>query len=383
MTEAQADGLVEHQPTSTTLPAWLDLLTRPIKPAHDDVRLEIMGTLLLSRSTVLFGAVSLLVLLLAIGFIRDPWAAVSTGAVFLLTVIARLKVIRDLRDKPLGWGKVERIVVSGLLYACAIGLVGSAAAWSGDPVLQVLGAMVMTGMVFGFCISNCGAPRYAMAQALVVTVPFLLGAALSGPPAMLLILVQAPFWLFGLHGLIRTTHARLADLVLIQRQNQYLAYNDTLTGLANRAQVLSSLTEIARDRARQSPPPYVLYLDLDGFKAVNDTHGHAIGDLLLRAVAQRLSECVRAGDVVGRIGGDEFVVILRGLDRQDITQLARRLTEAIARPFSLAPGIEARVGVSIGGAPLGGDPEEAMARADVMLYTAKRDGRGTFRLTGI
>ncbi|QQR39430.1 GGDEF domain-containing protein [Devosia rhizoryzae] len=376
-------ALGEHRQSRGSLPLWLDFLTRPVKASHEDVRLEIMSTLLLSRSTVLFGAISLCVLLGAIAVLQDIFAAVFTGSVFLVAGIARLLIITSLKGKMLAWPQVARIVVSGLAYATAVGLVGSVAAWSGDPVLQVLGAMVMTGIVFGFCISNSGAPRYAEVQALIVTVPFLIGAALSGPPAMLLILLQTPFWLFGLHGLIRTTHRRLADLVQVQRQNEYLAYNDTLTGLANRAQVLSSLTQIARDRALKSPPPYVLFLDLDGFKAINDTHGHAVGDLLLRAVAQRLSECVRAGDVVGRIGGDEFVVILRDLDPDDITRLARRLTEAIARPFSLGTGITAKVGLSIGGAPLGPDPEQAMASADLMLYSAKRDGRGTFRLTGL
>lgn len=363
--------------------AWLEFLTRPADKAHEDVRLEIMGTLILSRANIMFGAVSVSILLIAPAWLSDVWSALITGAAFLAAAILRLNVISRLKGKTLDWSGVGNIVVSGILYAIAIGLVGTAAAFSGNAVLQVLGAMVMTGLVFGFCISNSGAPRFAEIQALIVTVPFLVGAAVSGPPSMLLILLQTPFWIFGLHGLISTTHRRLADLVMAQRQNQFLAYNDTLTGLANRAQVMSSLTQIAKDRERRSPPPYVLYLDLDGFKEVNDTYGHGMGDLLLRAVAQRLAECVRAGDLVGRIGGDEFVIILRDLDAEDIRSLARRLTEAISRPFMLSTGIEAKVGVSIGGAPLGRNPEEAMAQADVMLYSAKRDGRSTYRLTGI
>ena len=364
-------------------PAWLDFLTRPVNPAHEDVRLDIMGTLLLSRATVLFGALSLCVLLVAMAVLHDPLLAVFTGFVFLVAVIARLNTIRDLTGHRLDWPDVQRIVRSGLTYAVSIGLVGSVAAWSGDAVLQVLGAMVMTGIVFGFCISNSGAPRYAEAQALVVTVPFLVGTALSGPPAMLLILVQAPFWLIGLHLLIGATHARLADLVKVQRQNQFLAYSDTLTGLANRAKVMSSLRQIAKDRAQKSPPPYVLYLDLDGFKGVNDTYGHAVGDLLLRAVAQRLSAEVRAGDLVGRIGGDEFIIILRDMDPAQLSGLAERLASAIARPFALTASIEVTIGVSIGGAPLGQDAEDAIAQADTRLYQAKHGGRSTFRLGGV
>lgn len=382
MTDAVATQGSSHG-HSATGSAWLDFLTRPVNPAHEDVRLEIMSTLLLSRATVLFGAISLSVLLVAIAALHDSLAALFTGLVFLVTVFARFTAITALVGRRLGWPDVQRIVVSGLLYAVSIGLVGSVAAWSGDPVLQVLGAMVMTGMVFGFCISNSGAPRYAEAQALVVTLPFLVGAALTGPPAMLLILVQAPFWLIGLHLLIRTTHARLADLVKVQRQNQFLAYSDTLTGLANRAKVMSSLRQIAQDRAQKSPPPYVLYLDLDGFKGVNDTYGHAVGDLLLRAVAQRLSAEVRAGDLVGRIGGDEFIIILRDMAPADIPVLAERLAGTIGAPFALTASIEVTIGVSIGGAPLGPDAEDAIAEADTRLYQAKHGGRSTFRLSGL
>jgi diguanylate cyclase (GGDEF) domain len=382
MTEARSSVYSPTRPGKGRL-AWLDFLTMPADKAHEQVRLEILDTLVLSRSNIMFGAFSVSILLLAVAWLHDVWAALIAGTAFVATAALRMRVISHLKGKTLDWSGVGHIVLSGILYAIAIGLVGTAAAFSGNAALQVLGAMVMTGMVFGFCISNSGAPRFAETQALIVTLPYLLGAAISGPPSMLLILLQAPFWIVGLHGLISTTHRRLAELVMAQLQNQFLAYNDTLTGLANRAQVMSSLTQIAKDREQRSPPPYVLYLDLDGFKAVNDTYGHAMGDTLLRAVAQRMAECVRAGDLVGRIGGDEFVIILRDLHPEDIRSLAHRLTEAISRPFILSAGIEAKVGVSIGGAPLGRNPEEAMAQADVMLYSAKRDGRSTYRLTGI
>ena len=362
--------------------ALLTFLTQPANSNHDNIRVELMGTLLLSRATVLFGAISLTVLLCAMAVLHDFWRAGFVGIVFVVAAASRLRVIHEFTGKAIDLPAAARIIVSGLLYSAAISIVGVTAALSGEPVLVVLGALVMTGMVFGFCISNCGAPHYAQIQALVVTLPFLLAAALSGPPAMLLVLLQAPFWLFGLFGLIQTAHVRLADLVQAQRQNQYLAYNDALTGLANRARVMSKLAGFAGERA-STHPSYVLYLDLDGFKSVNDTHGHAMGDLLLRLVAQRLTSCVRASDVVGRMGGDEFIVILRDLAPGEIEILARRLTEEISRPFLPAPDIEVIVGVSIGGAPLGRDPEESIAKADQMLYAAKRNGRGTFRLAGV
>jgi diguanylate cyclase (GGDEF)-like protein len=359
-----------------------DFLTEPVKPRHRLIRIELMDTLLLSRSTVLFGAISLTILLLAIGALDDPWKAVFSGTAFAVAAALRLRTISDLQSTKLDRRSVAQILTSGLIYAAAISLVGVNAAISGDPVLSILGGLVMTGMVFGFCISNSGAPRYAMAQAIIVTVPFLLTAALSGPPAMLLILLQMPIWLLGLHGLIRTTHARLADLVDMQKRNHFLANNDSLTGLANRTQMMSILSQIADDRAKRSPPPYVMYLDLDGFKLVNDTHGHAMGDKLLHLVGQRLTEVVRQDDMVGRIGGDEFVIILRDIPPTDIQPLAERVIQAISKPFQLSSEVQVQIGVSIGGAPLQQNAEEALAAADGMLYAAKRNGRGSFQLTG-
>lgn len=365
---------------SGALDAVFAYLTAPANPAHRDLRLEILGTLLLNRSTVLFGAASLSVLLISMAILHSVPIALIVSIAFLASLASRLKLIDRLERKSLSEGDVRHIVSTGLLYATAMGLVGLAASTSEEETLLVLGAIVMTGLAFGFCISNSGAPRYATAQAFIVTVPYLVGSAFSGSTETLLLLLQGPLWLFGIYGLIRTTHARLAQLVEAQRRNQLLAYNDALTGLANRAQVMSSLTQIALDRLQKSPPPYVLYLDLDGFKHVNDNHGHAAGDALLRQVAQRLTQCVRAGDVVGRIGGDEFVIILRDLHQDGIAALAGRITQAIAKPFELGDGITVTVGVSIGGAPLGLDPDASMASADTMLYAAKHGGRGTYRL---
>jgi len=199
---------------------------------------------------------------------------------------------------------------------------------------------------------------------------------------MWMVFVHAPIWVWGVVMLIGTSHARLAGLIKAQMSSRFLAYNDALTGLANRAQVMNTLQHLARrnEERRKALPhylPYLLYLDLDGFKGVNDTHGHAAGDALLQAVAQRLKDNVRAGDLVGRLGGDEFVLILENYPPEEIGSLSERLILAIADPFTLPENTEAHIGVSIGGAPLGEDPQLALARADSMLYRAKNRGRGT------
>lgn len=160
-----------------------------------------------------------------------------------------------------------------------------------------------------------------------------------------------------------------------QRQLQYQASHDVLTGLANRATLAEAL------RASIPTAPVVLYVDLDGFKAVNDTAGHAAGDAVLIAVAHRLRAAVRSGDTVARLGGDEFAVICPGLPVPAATALAERLVATLAEPVPDAGG-EHRIGASIGIAPAapGATPDEVLLRADGAMYEAKRAGRSRWVL---
>jgi diguanylate cyclase (GGDEF)-like protein len=131
----------------------------------------------------------------------------------------------------------------------------------------------------------------------------------------------------------------------------------------------------------------VLYLDLDGFKQVNDTHGHGAGDELLRLASERITACVRPDDLVARLGGDEFAVVCTDLaGRPEAEAIAARLVEAMAQPFPI-DGVEVQVGLSVGVAlaETGGEPgDEAVTRlveaADRALYDAKQAGKGRYRV---
>ncbi len=144
------------------------------------------------------------------------------------------------------------------------------------------------------------------------------------------------------------------------------ASSDSLTGLANRRSLFAALDA-------DPGPGAVLYCDLDRFKAVNDEHGHHVGDALLQAVADRLRSCVRADDLVARIGGDEFVVLARGADDATATGLADRITEVVGEPYRVL-GLDVVVGVSVGVARDTARLTEAtLVDADRALFTTKAD----------
>ena len=163
----------------------------------------------------------------------------------------------------------------------------------------------------------------------------------------------------------------------------HAALHDTLTGIANRSHFFERLAAAMAARDEHAETVAVLYLDLDGFKPVNDTFGHAAGDEVLRVVSERISTALRPDDLVARLGGDEFAVLCTGVTGVDeATAIAQRLIDAVTAPIGL-PGGDVSVGVSIGVAV---DPagqlagERLLEAADAALYDAKSSGKGVWRL---
>jgi diguanylate cyclase (GGDEF)-like protein len=250
-------------------------------------------------------------------------------------------------------------------------------------LLTVLSGVVVVAIGFGGAYNNAGAPRFAAIQTALFITPYAVLAGLSGVPGMIFMLLQLPMWFAGIVKLIRNIHHTHATLIRAQRLAHHLAFHDNLTGLPNRAQFMEALAAECERAARGgTSASYVLYLDLDGFKPVNDTYGHATGDDLLRAVADRFLTLVRPGDLVGRLGGDEFAVILRRVDAAQAAAIGERMIAAMREPFHLDDRPPIFVGVSIGGVALGLPPDmrRALHAADTMLYAAKRAGKGTLRM---
>lgn len=190
------------------------------------------------------------------------------------------------------------------------------------------------------------------------------------------------------HGAIThfiATGRDISEQVQAQEHLLHLAHHDALTDLPNRS-LFMDRTEHAIARARRSGSQVgLLFLDLDGFKEINDSLGHDAGDQLLRLVADRLRAAVRQGDTVSRLGGDEFTILIEGIERPDnASAVADKIVDSLAQPFSIAGAIRhiaASIGISI--YPTDGEqPEALLTQADKAMFEAKREAPGSFRFAG-
>lgn len=171
-------------------------------------------------------------------------------------------------------------------------------------------------------------------------------------------------------------------LIASEARAKHLALHDGLTGLANRLLFEERLRQAIEGLERKRRPMAVLAIDLDRFKAVNDTHGHAAGDELIRKVGERLASVCRGGETVARLGGDEFGVVATDLDANGAAIVAERLLKALCGPMEMSFGVHFVSG-SVGVVLVGPDEAhigaaEAARRADVALYRAKGEGRGRY-----
>jgi diguanylate cyclase (GGDEF)-like protein len=165
-----------------------------------------------------------------------------------------------------------------------------------------------------------------------------------------------------------------------QVQLEYRASHDSLTGLVNRVVLLDRLNSAIAMREREHGALVLLFVDIDRFKAINDSYGHRVGDMVLRTVGQRLKSCVRASDTVARLSGDEFAVLCDGVSSSP-EQIRSRVLAALEVPHSV-DGYELIVRASIGTVRLTSfvpdlTADELLSRADAAMYSAKRCGNGT------
>ncbi len=275
---------------------------------------------------------------------------------------------------PIWAGLASVILISAGCYQCVA---------SGELMLVLMAGIGLANLVGGIASRNAGTPRYGILLICILTLPFAVATMLSPVPYLFIIGLQTPVYTAGMIFLLLENHKILLDLHHSERNNRQMAHHDLLTGLPNRALNQKLFSELLDGPWPHETSPVskltVFCVDLDGFKGVNDRFGHAAGDAVLVAVADRLRASVRANDHACRIGGDEFVVLLPDITDAEAAAVARRIIAAVSEPFAFAPG--ARVGASIGlaSAPRDGvSADELLSAADRAMYEAKRRGKGGF-----
>lgn len=361
----------------TRLGRWL---VEPGADVPDEIRPMLLAGLF-GTLVIFFGGVFNTIAVSAVASWRHPTALFLLWAGYeMLLGAVRLTVLWHARRNAL-LGRpthTDAYVILALMWAIGVGYGSFVGLLSRDWLIGGITTISAAAMAGGIAFRNFTAPRLCTAMVIASFGPAAIGASLSGRWELWILVPQVPVYLFSLWVAIRSLHRMLVRTVTAERENDRRANHDQLTGLANRAGLDRAITAWQHREDRRGPLAF-FYIDLDGFKGVNDRYGHAAGDALLRMVAGRLQALAPAGGTAARIGGDEFVLLIPEADRGGTLGRAERVIAAVAsRPYDLDNGVSVTVGTSIGIARMpdhGHDLARLMSAADSALYEAKGRGR--------
>ena len=332
---------------------------------HDEVPRQLRRERLLDMELRLARHRRSAFLVLAAGLVATgPWVGwwwlVPLAAAGLAFGVADRFLKRSAR--PERWAAAAW-AVSPLMIAVSVALTGAAdspaTSWFALPAVTLMTRFERRGVFAGMA--------YLVALILGSTVAIDPGAVLEYPPLAIspMVLTIACVLLAG-------------AVVQSDREHRREAVIDPLTGLLNRTALAQRFAELGHRDALDATPVSLLLGDLDHFKRINDEHGHAVGDAVLRDAAYAMRSALRALDLVYRVGGEEFLVVLPGASAEEAMEVGERLREAVAGcsrpgiPVTMSFGVATGIGPS-------GDPAALFASADVALYSAKRDGRDRVR----
>ena len=344
-----------------------------------DIRVALIGNLYGTLPVFIGGILNTLLVAAAIAARSPTPLFIAWFALEIAICLARLTVLVVSRRRALRHDVTPTDInlVLSIGWSSSVGYGALISLATGDWVAATLACVSAGAMVGGICFRNFSAPRLCGAMIVLSLGPTIPGALMAGRPLMLVIFFQIPMYLAAMTMACFKLNRMLIATMRAERENDRRARHDELTGLANRAGLVGALEERLSRRGGGDETLALLYLDLDDFKVVNDTHGHAAGDRLLQSVAERMRGLVREGDLPARLGGDEFVVLAVGCTAEQAANFGRGLVEAIGAPYDLDCGARARVGVSVGiaMAPRHGNRAADLLRAaDAALYQAKFAG---------
>ncbi|MGY8710174.1 GGDEF domain-containing protein [Bradyrhizobium sp. 18BD] len=353
-------------------------LAEPGLGVPDDIRAALIAQLHGSLPVFAAGAVNTIAVAAVIAARKPAAPFIAWLAMEIAICLARLVVLvsahrraRAHRPTP-----TDLHLLLAVAWSASVGFGAIVSLASGDWVVAMLASLSAAAMVGGICFRNFGAPRLAGTMILLSLGPIVPGAALAGEPLFYIVYLQVPMYLAAMTAAAFRLNRMLVTTMRAERENNHRAHHDALTGLLNRAGVVEALgARLGTDAGR---PFAVLFFDLDNFKPINDTFGHAAGDAVLKAVAGRARRALPDGAMVARMGGDEFVVLVDGITADMALETGRRLIREVAVSYELGDERRASVGASVGIAMSpdhGATVAELLAVADAALYEAKSGGK--------
>lgn len=358
---------------------WTHWLTDAGPDVPAEIRVALIGSLYGTLPIFAGGVINTIAVSLLIT-LRIPTLPFILWSVFeIVCCVIRLVVLISARKRAERGlpTPTDLYIMLGLAWAAGVGYGTFISLTSGDWVVATLACLSAAAMVGGICFRNFGAPRMAGLMIVLTLGACCFAAPFLGEPIMLIVFFQIPFYLFSMTMAGYKLNAMLVSTMRAEREHEFLARHDMLTGLSNRSGLSKALElRFARDVGARRLA--LIYLDLDGFKAVNDTHGHMAGDRLLQLVAERLRGMIRSGDLAARIGGDEFIVLSEQTETSQLLGFGERLIREISLPYELDNRNEVTVGASIGIALApehGTDMASLLSAADMALYQAKSKGK--------
>ncbi len=370
--------------------------TRLFPDAPPAVTNELISMLFASMGSVFVLGASICAIGVLLAIATGDLAIASLSGLILLTTLGRMSLVVAYRvRKPVGdpaeslrrWE--ARYAMGSYFISLLIGLFNLRALMLQDSIINMLVVGILFGYGSGLVTRLAVRPKICLISMALTAVPTAYGLfayveadrALSNAAATLaLALIVAVFTVVGLQ-MMRYNYASTLGQLIARRDLSRIARRDALTGLPNRVLLRERFESEIEALGRTQNLLALHYLDLDHFKAVNDTHGHQVGDALLKEVSNRLKATVRTGDTAARLSGDEFVVVQPGIhSAAEAEGLAVRLLEALRQPYAIGDvvlTVSATLGIAL--SPQDGcDLDQLAARADAALYQAKREGRGSW-----